>query len=65
MGNAILKLINCGEADLDEEIFDKFKNKFISVGMEELISNILINYMNDKIQYNFNLILNFIQEKDN
>ena len=33
--------------------------------MEELISNILINYMNDKIQYNFNLILNFIQEKDN
>ena len=65
MGNAIYQLINCGEADLDEEILNKFRNKFISVGMEELIINILNNYNDYKIQYPFCLILNFIQEEDN
>lgn len=65
MGNALSKLIICGEADLDEGIFEDFRNKFISVGMEELIENILDNYLNKKLQFFFNIILKFIQAKEN
>ena len=64
MGNAIYQLINCGEADLDVEVLNKFRNQFIYVGMEELIINILNKYIDCKIQYSFCLILNFIQEED-
>ena len=65
MGKAICQLINCGEADLDEEILNEFRNKFITVGMEELTINILNNYIDKKIQYHFCLILKFIQDEDN
>jgi len=65
MGNAISKLISCGEGDLDQEIFEEFRNKFIIVGMEELIDNILGNYKNELLYKIFSFILNFIQENDN
>ena len=64
IGNAINKLINCGEGDLDNNILNQFRNKFISVGMEELVNNILINYDEKNIQTFFGLIFDFIQEQE-
>jgi len=66
IGRAFNKLIICGESDLDKEILNKFRNKMITVGMEELFNNILFN--NDKnnvIQYSFGMILQFLNEEDN
>ena len=66
IGTAFYKLIICGESDLDKEILNKFRNKIISFGMEELINNILFNHDENKvIQYNFGMILQFLIEEDN
>lgn len=66
IGTAFYKLIICGESDLDKEILNKFRNKIISFGMEELINNILFNHDENKvIQFNFGMILQFLIEEDN
>ena len=64
IGNAINKLIFCGESDVDKEILNKFRNKFIIVGFEELINNILFNYEEKNIKYYFQFILQFLDEVD-
>ena len=64
IGNAINKLIFCGESDVDKEILNKFRNKFIIVGFEELINNILFNYEEKNIKYYFRIILQFLDEVD-
>ena len=66
IGDSINKLIITSESDLEKTIVDKLRNKFIMVGMEELINNIICNYNDDnKIQYNYGMILQFIQEQEN
>ena len=66
IGDSINKLIITSESDLEKTIVDKLRNKFIMVGMEELINNIIYNYNNDnKIHYNYGMILQFIQEQEN
>ena len=66
IGRAFNKLVICGQSDLDKEILNKFRNKIISIGMEELINNILFkNDKNNNIQYNFGMILQFLMEEDN
>lgn len=65
IGKAINKLINCGESEFDQDILNKFRNKLISVGMEDLISNLLIIYNEKNIQFNFKMILQFLQEEEN
>ena len=65
-GTAINKLINCGDSELDKEILNKFRNRLISVGMEELVNNILFNHdKNNIIQFNYGMILRFLREEDN
>ena len=65
IGSAINKLIFCGESDVDKEILNKFRNKFISVGFEDLIKNNIIYNDEKNIQYYFNIILQFLNEDDN
>jgi hypothetical protein len=64
IGSAINKLIFCGESDVDKEILNKFRNKFISVGFEDLIKNNIIYNDEKNIQYYFNIILQFLNEDD-
>ena len=64
MGNAINKLINCGEGDLDDKVLNQFRNKFIFVGMEELVNNILMNYEDKNLQFFFGMISEFIQKQE-
>ena len=64
IGTAIYKLITAGESDLDTDAFDKFRNKMISVGMEELIISILTNNKDPNVENIYNFILEFIQEKN-
>ena len=59
-----MQLIICGESDVDKEILNKFRNKFIIVGFEELINNILFNYEEKNIKYYFRIILQFLDEVD-
>ena len=65
IGSAINKLIFCGESDVDKEILNKFRNKFISIGFEDLIKNNIIYNDEKNIQYYFNIILQFLNEDDN
>ena len=64
IGSAINKLIFCGESDVDKEILNKFRNKFISVGFEDLIKNNIIYNDEKNIQYYFHIILQFLNEDD-
>ena len=64
IGSAINKLIFCGESDVDKEILNKFRNKFISIGFEDLIKNNIIYNDEKNIQYYFNIILQFLNEDD-
>ena len=64
VGKAIYKLIVCGESELDIGILNKFRNKLISVGMEEVVNNIIFSYEEKDIQLFYTLILQFIQEAD-
>ena len=64
IGSAINKLIFCGESDVDKEILNKFRNKFISLGFEDLIKNNIIYNDEKNIQYYFNIILQFLNEDD-
>ena len=64
MGKAINKLINCGEGDLDNKVLEQFRNKFIFVGMEELVNNILMNYDDKNLQFCFGMIQEFIQGQE-
>ena len=64
IGSAINKLIFCGESDIDKEILNKFRNKFISLGFEDLIKNNIIYNDEKNIQYYFNIILQFLNEDD-
>ena len=57
-------MIFCGESDVDKEILNKFRNKFISVGFEDLIKNNIIYNDEKNIQYYFNIILQFLNEDD-
>ena len=64
IGSAINKLIFCGESDIDKEILNKFRNKFISLGFEDLIKNNIIYNDEKNIQYYFHIILQFLNEDD-
>ena len=64
MGKAINKLINCGEGDLDNKVLEQFRNKFIFVGMEDLVNNILMNYDDKNLQFCFGMIQEFIQGQE-
>ena len=64
VGKAIYKLIICGESELDLGILNKFRNKLISVGMEEVVNNIIFSCEEKDVQLFYTLILQFIQEED-
>ena len=64
IGKGINKLIECGDSEFDEEMVIKFRNKLITVGMEELVNNILFNYEGKNIQIIFKKILEFIEEEE-
>ena len=63
IGSAIVQLIHCGESDMDEESFIKFKNEFTKNGIEEIIDHILINHkMNENNVYAYIYIKSLLKE---
>ena len=63
IGSAIVQLIHCGESDMDEVNFIKFKNELIKNGIEEIIDGILTNHkMNVNVINTYNYIKSLLNE---
>ena len=63
IGTAIVQLIHCGESDMDEESFIKFKNELIKNGIEDIIDDIITNHkVNENIINTYNYIQSLLKE---
>ncbi len=63
LSDSIYNLIKCGQSDMDLENLNQFKNKLISNGIEDIITNYSVDKsINKDINAFFNLIYEFLHE---